>query len=247
MLFIDESIQEALGYICVGIVFCTELPDAAITAALLEAKLTPRVDEYKSGIRMASASELHALRDRIGEWVLNNCKIAVYVASREERPNLLSGLVTAAGQLVEKNNLPVPQRVYVDNGISGQEQPIDKDSVVLITGCDSKLVMGIQLADYVAYHCSYLLKCELEGRSKTVRVDANPHPLSGEQIELDWLLRTEIRRNFFTEHRDVDSINGDDWFFNVRGFGAFYSERLPDELVNAAAKTFDQMYFGCVW
>ena len=247
MLFVDESIQEALGYICVGFAFCAESPDAAVDAALLDANLIPGVHEYKSGVRMASAPELHALRQRIAELVLERCKIGVYVAPFKERQDLLGGVISAARQMIEKNRLPNPHPVFVDNGITGPLLPLVNDPIVLSADCDSKQVRGIQLADYIAYHCSYLLKCELEGRSKIVRIDTSPHPLSDEQVELSWLLRTEIRRNFFTEYRDVESIEGDDWFFTVRGFGAFYSEQLPENLRRAASKTFDEMYFGCVW
>lgn len=247
MLFIDESIQSTLGYICVGFAYCEESPDNDVDAVLLNAHLTPGVHEYKSGVRMALSSELHSLRKQIADLVLQRCKIGVYIAPLDERPALLAGVARTARLIVERNRLTRPQSVYVDNGINGSFLQSKSDLISLVLNCDSRQVRGIQLADYVAYHCSYLMKCELECRSKTIRVEAGPHPLSEEQVALDWLLRTEIRRNFFVEHRNIDSIEGDDWFFNARGFGAFYSEGLPKSLLRAAAKTFDQMYFGCIW
>ncbi|MBN8760121.1 MAG: hypothetical protein J0I94_06800 [Thiobacillus sp.] len=74
-----------------------------------------------------------------------------------------------------------------------------------------------------------------------------PHPLAGEEVELDWILRTNFRRHFFVEPRNTEEIKGDDWFFKLAGYGAFFSPRLSETVRLAAEETFDSMYFGCVW
>ena len=149
--------------------------------------------------------------------------------------------------MVVANGLKAPQQLFVDQGITGQPEPHPNDPIELKPGCDSKTVLGIQLADYAAYHCSYLLKCALEGSSKSVRIESVPDPISDENVNLDWKIRTEIRRNFFTEYRDPRTIEGDDWFFKVAGFGAFLSAGLSEHHRRLAKQTFDEMYFGCVW
>jgi hypothetical protein len=55
MIFVDESIQHALGYICVGFAYCEGSPDDLVRSAIREAGLVPGVDEYKSGARMVNA------------------------------------------------------------------------------------------------------------------------------------------------------------------------------------------------
>jgi hypothetical protein len=70
---------------------------------------------------------------------------------------------------------------------------------------------------------------------------------SDEKVELDWLKRTELRRNFFVEYRDVEQITGDEWFFKLAGYGAYFSDGLTPRLESAARQTFDSMYFRCVW
>lgn len=245
MFFVDESIQHDLGYICLGFVYCEQAPDEAINSALLQAGLTPTLNEYKSGARMVKADRLHDLRNSICGIVLENCTLGLYIGSVSERPYLLESVVTTADQIIKRNSLPHPQVVFVDEGILGS--PIPAATTILTTNCNSKLISGIQLADFVAYHCSYLLKCALTGKRKKVLIGSEPHPLSGQEVELDWIVRTDLRRKFFVEYRNTDEIKGDDWFFKLAGYGAFFSDKLSPEVKFAAEETFDSMYFGCVW
>lgn len=245
MIFIDESIQEALGYICVGFAYCEEAPDEAVNNAITQASLVPGVDEYKSGYRMASSGARHHLRDSIYQIVLERCKLGVYIAPLSERPSLLTSTIDVAEQLIRRNDLDLPQCIFVDQGIVGCIDP--HSGMEVVPGCDSRLVPGIQLADFVAYHCSYLLKCALTGVTKKIFIEDSPHPLTGEEVDLDWILRTDFRRHFFVEQRNIEEITGDDWFFKLSGFGAFFSSGLSQEVRHAAEETFDSMYFGCVW
>lgn len=245
MIFVDESIQHDLGYICLGFAYCEQAPDEAVNGALSRAGLTPTVDEYKSGSRMERAEGLHKLRDSIYRIVLENCKLGVYIGPTSERPTLLKAVAATANQIVLRNALPRPQAVFVDEGIFGVAEP--SENIALATNCDSKLIAGIQLADFVAYHCSYLLKCALTGKQKKVLIESEPHPFGGQEVDFDWLIRTDFRRHFFVEYRNTDEIRGDDWFFKLAGYGAFFSDSLSPEVKAAAAETFDSMYFGCVW
>jgi len=246
MIFVDESIQQELGYICVGFAYCSELPDATINQAIAQAGLVPGVDEYKSGYRMVGSSTRIALRNSISDLVLEKCKIGVYIAAIEERPVLGKAIVDTVMRIVNVNNLERPQEVFVDEGISLKCQL--SEYIQLTSNCDSRKVPGIQLADFVAYHCSYLLKCALSGASKKIIMpEDEPHPLAGEEVELNWILRTNFRRHFFVEDRNVEEIKGDDWFFKLAGYGAFFSPQLSEAVRKAAETTFDSMYFGCVW
>lgn len=246
MIFVDESIQHDLGYICVGFAYCQDPPDDAIAAAIKSAGLVPGRDEYKSGARMLGQEQRLALRDSISHIVLSQCKLGVYIAPASERPSLLPAVATTAENIVLRNKLPRTQQVMVDEGIQGRRSA-GSTLVELVTGCDSRSVFGIQLADYAAYHCSYLLKCAVLGSSKTVVVELPHHPKNDEEVDLDWLTRTELRRSFFMEHRNIAQIKGDDWFFTLSGYGAFYSPGLSPQLLEAARRTFDSMYLGCVW
>lgn len=246
MIFVDESIQQDLGYICVGFAYCEDFPDELIKQAITQAGFTPGVDEYKSGYRMEGSIARKALRDSIHQVVFEKCKLGVYIAAIEERPKLCASIAEIANQLVQVNELDRPQAVFVDEGIGGETQP--SKYIRIKANCDSRKVLGIQLADFVAYHCSYLLKCAISGTTKKILMAHDePHPLAGEEVELDWILRTNFRRHFFVEPRNVEEIMSDDWFFKLAGYGAFFSSRLSPTVRLAAEETFDSMYFGCVW
>jgi hypothetical protein len=245
MIFVDESIQDSLGYICVGFAYCEEDPAELVNGAIKEVGLKPGIDEYKSGYRMANSQPRHELRNQVYQIVLQQCKIGVYIAPTSERPELRRSVAAIAQQVTHKNGLRRPQPVLLDQGILGRT-PLLAD-VVIVPDCDSKIHPGIQLADFIAYHCSYLLKCTLSGTSKKVLISEEPHPLSGEEVDLDWMVRTDLRRNFFVEYRNVEEIQGDDWFFNARDYGAFFSPSLDPSLLSAAIETFSDFYFGCVW
>jgi hypothetical protein len=246
MIFVDESIQQDLGYICVGFAYCSELPDSIINQAIARAGLVPGVDEYKSGYRMIGSGTRIALRNSISDLVLEKCKIGVYIAAIEERSVLGKAIIDTVMRIVNVNKLEKPQELFVDEGITLKYQV--PQYIQLTSNCDSRKVPGIQLADFVAYHCSYLLKCALSGASKKIlMLHDEPHPLAGEEVELDWILRTNFRRRFFVEDRSVEEIKGDDWFFKLAGYGAFFSPQLSETVRKAAETTFDSMYFGCVW
>ena len=245
MIFVDESIQDSLGYICVGFAYCEEDPSELVNRAIKEVGLTPGIDEYKSGYRMANSPSRHKLRDLIYRIVLEHCKLAVYIAPTSERPGLREAVAETANLIVQKNGLSSPQHVLLDQGILGSAPP--RDDLVIVPNCDSKLHPGIQLADFIAYHCSYLLKCNLSGTSKKILIAEEHHPLSGEEVDFDWMVRTDLRRNFFVEYRSVEDIQGDDWFFNGKGYGVFFSPLLDEALRSAAEKTLSSFYLGCVF
>lgn len=245
MIFADESIQPALGYLCVGFAYCNAAPDEFVSQALINAGLDPGRDEYKSGYRMHGSSSRHALRESIYALVLQRCRVAVYIAPLEERPALLGSVAEVGRHIVMANALSTPQKLFVDEGIDGK--PFNDPILQVVPGCDSRTVPGIQLADCVAYHCSYLLRCAIRDERKSVLMPEDvPHPLAGEEVDLDWIFRTDFRRNFFVESRDIDSIRGDDWFFTASGYGAFFSPALGADIRDLAEQTFGAMYLGCV-
>ena len=195
---------------------------------------------------MVGSDVRHLLRESIYQLVLSHCKLGVYIAPIEDRERLLSSVVDVASQLVQVNGLNAPQDLFVDEGIGGGYAP--SEFVRVTHSCDSRRVPGVQLADFIAYHCSYLLKCKMLGETKTILMgQEEAHPLAGEEVELDWILRTDFRRHFFVEPRNIEEIKGDDWFFKLAGYGAFFAPGLRESVKAAAENTFDSMYFGCVW
>ena len=248
MIFVDESIQHELGYICIGFAYCESSPDELIKEALLRAGLSPGVDEFKSGANMAGSPRLHKLREEMYSIALSECRIGLYIAPISERRSLLTHVAGIASRLVELHGLERPQEVFVDQGIRGNV--VRTEAINLVQNCDSRVVFGVQLADFVAYHCSLLLKATATGRSKSIRIDDTPHPLAGELVDLDWIVRTDFRRNFFVLEKDIDfegEWTMDDLMFQLEDVGAFFSPDLDPSIQEAARTTFGFMYYGCVW
>jgi len=245
MIFVDESIHSDLDLICVSFVYSPEDPASEINRVLKHAGLEPGHDEYKSGVQMFGKPHLHALRESIGSIALG-CKFAVYVAPLSELSSLQSSVVRIAHEIVQANALPTPQYLFIDEGMVGG-YVADATQLIVYRGCDSKQVRGVQLADYLAYHCALLLKTHITGNVKTIKLDDTPHPLAGEDVALDWMVRTDMRRSFFHEPRDFESIEGDDFFFKVSGYGFFSSSKLNAAVRDAAHQAFQEVYLGCVW
>ncbi|WP_313139289.1 hypothetical protein [Stenotrophomonas sp.] len=245
MIFVDESIHKDLDLICVGFVYSKEDPRRDIERALRQSGLEPGLDEYKSGVRMVGQPHLHRLRDDIGSIALG-CRLAVYVAPLSERPLLHSSIVEVAKAIVRANSLTIPQDLFIDEGMPGKHGS-DASELLIHANCDSRLVAGVQLADYISYHCALLLKARLTGVVKSKKMHDTPHPLAGEEVPLDWLVWVDMRRSFFHEPRDFESIEGDDWFFKVSNYGFFSSPNLSAEVQEAAEATFKEMFLGCVW
>lgn len=245
MIFVDESIHKDLDFICVGFVYSMEDPRSHIERALRHAGLEPGQDECKSGTRMVDMPHLQGLRDTIGEIAMG-CRFAVYIAPLSEWPRLRSSIAEVAKSIVRANSLAIPQDLYIDEGMPGKYGS-DALELLVHASCDSKLVPGVQLADYISYHCALRLKARLTGVVKSRRMDDTPHPLAGEDVPLDWLVWLDMRRNFFHEPRDLESIEGDDWFFKVSGHGFFSSPDLSADVQEAAEATFKEVYLGCVW
>lgn len=251
MIYIDESIQAKHGYICTAFVFAAEPIDSEIAAALSRAGLKPGRDEFKSGARMSGQAELQLLRRDLLGIILSRTKIGLLITAETRRPELGREICSALRQLVQVNGLSESQNIYIDQGIA---VPMNHDRAwlegrgsVFHVQCDSKAVLGIQLADHAAYHCSYVLLEKLQGPKKHVRVGEESGFIDPFDAELGWVFWTDLRHNFFMEHKEWDDSPGD-WYFDraLLGYGAFISDHLPNELRETATQAFGFVWIGCI-
>jgi len=251
VIYVDESIQSNHGYICTAFVYATEPVDADVAAALSRAGLTPGHDEFKSGARMAGRTELQLLRRDLLSVVQSKTRIGLLITAEERRPELGLEICKALRQLVHANGLSGSQDIYIDQGIgvpiNDDHEWLEDRGAIFHLQCDSKTVLGIQLADHVAYHCSYVLLEKLLGPKKHVRVGEESGFIDPFDAELGWVFWTDLRHNFFMEHKEWDDRPGD-WYFgrDLLGYGAFISNHLPDELRETAGEVFSFVWIGCI-
>lgn len=251
MIYIDESIQLDLGYICTAFVYAKESVDADVSNALITAGLIPGKDEFKSGARMEGKPHLHKLREELLELIQAKTTIGVLITSVKRRGSLGNEISDTLLKLIDVNNLSSVEKIYVDEGIRIDDIPslkkIKEKGIKVYQSSDSKKVFGIQLADHAAYNCSFVLREELLGPKKFIRIGAESGYLDPFDAELGWVIWTDLRHNFFMEDKDFDECVGDQFFSrNLLGVGAFVSEHLPDDLRVKAEEVFDFVWVGCI-
>ncbi len=249
MIYVDESIQTGLGYIATAMVYCATDPEPAVAAALTNAGLTPRLDEYKSGARMQDNTRLHQLRDDLAFILQTQSRIAVLVTPSAERGQLGRYILDALLDMLAANSLPHAQRCFIDEGISLQDSPEHAQllaaGVELQANSDSRLILGLQLADCAAYHSSFIIKAALSGKQKMLTLGPEagyPEPI---EADLAWVLRTQLRHAYFTA--PCLTADGDvNLMPAMLGYGAFLRGTLPLDAAAAVEKEFGHLWVGCV-
>jgi|GEM_PF-1120231 len=251
MIYIDESIQADLGYICTAFVYAKESVDDDVADALVRAGLVPGEDEFKSGARMDGKPHLHKLREELLEVVQAKTIIGILITSVECRETLGNEISDTLLKLIDANDLLKIENVYVDEGIKIAQIPslkkIEDRGIKVHQGSNSKNIFGIQLADHAAYNCSFVLREELLGPKKFIRIGAESGYLDPFDAELGWVIWTDLRHNFFMEDKDIEKCEGDQFFSReLLGKGAFVSEFLPSKLKIKAEEVFDFVWIGCI-
>src|SRR5713226_8615152 len=93
--YFDESIHPR-GKFALGCFVYSETPlDSAVSGALLESGLIPRVDEFKSGARMDKNPKQVRARELLKEIVYKQCGIGVVIAP--DTPRELLGVEALLG------------------------------------------------------------------------------------------------------------------------------------------------------
>jgi hypothetical protein len=234
-LYVDESIHDRAGFILAAAVWSEVRVDEAIEAILRRVGLRPRVDEFKSSALMAQDPARRALRDEFRWLLMRSCKIAVAVCGMQERKELGQQTVSLALCL----DVP-PGEIFLDEGL--KVQTASSDGWIVRSGCDSREVFGIQLADCAAHTIAGVLLSELGHVTKRVpTVD----PLYAPDVELDFKLWASIRYALAGQpvHPDHEA---DDWEPIMHPFGLSISQGCPPAVVDAVEKRLGSVWVGCI-
>jgi hypothetical protein len=251
VIFVDESVQQRHGYICTAFVYCTHHPHDGIASALLRAELKPGRDEFKSGARMDGRPQLHTLRRDLLQIIQRDTSIGLLITPDDNRRHLGADVATTLRRLIEANELVANQEVFLDEGlpIAGSQDLawLQRSGAKIRTRCDSRKVLGIQLADHAAYHCSYMLKEKIEGPTKFMTVGDEGGYSPPIEAELGWVFWTDLRYAFFKEPKPWDDDAGDyNYMHKLLGYGAFVSERCSHPLKQHAREAFESVWMGCI-
>ncbi|GAA4717217.1 hypothetical protein H9L13_06855 [Sphingomonas lutea] len=234
-VYIDESIHTRAGFILAAAVWSDVPPDEAIESALQRAGLRPGIDEFKSSAPMAGDPLRQALRDELRWQLLQTCKIAVAICGIDERAKIGGEAIS----LVQSLDVPVGA-IFLDAGLRSGSAPVSGWTVHM--NCDSREVLGIQLADCAAHTISGIILSELGHVTKYV---ATADPLYAPEVELDFKLWASLRYALGGKpvHPDHEAEN---WEPVMHPFGLSISQNCPPSVVRAAEKWLGSIWFGCI-
>lgn len=241
-IYIDESIHDRANFIVLAAIWVPPDEIRIATEALSECGFVPGRDEFKSSMKMNGNSHAQALREHFRK-IIGRCKIAIGICAVNERHQLMS-LAASIGNAVASQN---PN----ENGIIHLDQGIKPQSISLPTGyllnadCDSKTVIGIQLADCCAHFIATILLDELGVARKMVPA-RRVYPGNDGDLELAWELWASIR--YALAGSDPMGALDDDGFHEplLKPFGLVFSDGCDLSVVEAAKRRFGSVWVGCI-
>jgi len=276
--YVDESIHADAEFLVTAFVFASGRFDRAVAQALNESGLTPRKDEFKSSARMDSNLKMRAARDGLLALAGSEANIAVFFGPFQsggfERANLGKNSLQALQSTLVRNGLrPSRLSVYFDRGIfaSASEATRLHRLFHYLRACrihpqeDSRLRLGIQVADAVAHSFARILKEELTGEKKLVDIGGRGtgYP-KGTKVPLGWELLMTLRHGLLTRPMVyeggcynaaadpvvLDPVNDDPVDYGqhpvLLGWGVQVAPEAPEALRQSVEQVLGRIWLGCI-
>lgn len=212
--YVDESIQRSLGYVATAFVVAPEPLEPAVAEVLRGAGLVPGRDEFKSGARMAERPDLQELRDRLLGLAGDRARLAAVFSPVHRRDALGRYALQALQSVLVRNSVPREElTVFFDSGIFPSESAARElrplfgalSGATLYAREDSKLRLGIQVADAVAHTFGQVLRAAVTGDHKAVHIG----PTDDDWVPLSAILLSRIRHAVFRRPIVFQSVQYD--------------------------------------
>jgi Protein of unknown function (DUF3800) len=252
--YFDESIHPRGGFILGAYVYGPSA-DASVSRALEIWGLRPDIDEFKSSARMTDHPEQVALRNEL-RGILDEYRIGVLIMPATLRTSLGAEALRGLDQFARLNLATAGRPVaFFDEGIfHSVDQAMQLSAQLKLDRyCDlrpeqdSRVVKGIQLADFVAHTCSIMLLETLGLVTKQVKAGSNSGYDPEMELDLGFELWAGLRYRFFFAGpvADQDELYGGA-LMNVGAHGLYITETCSDQLRMAANQRFGTSYLGCI-
>ncbi|MGO7377500.1 DUF3800 domain-containing protein [Rhizobium ruizarguesonis] len=241
-IYIDESIHERANFIVLAAV-CAGQDDIRLASeALSQCGFVPGRDEFKSSMTMSGNKHAQDLRERFRE-IIGGCKIAIGVCAVNERHQLMA-LAARISEAVSSHDPAKKRTVHLDQGM--KRQPITLPNGYLLNAdCDSKAVIGIQVADCCAHFIATMLLGELGLFTKMVPA-RRVYPENEGDLELAWELWASIRYAL-AGSEPIGPVDDDgDYEPLLKPFGLVLSDGCDERVVEVAEKRFGSVWVGCI-
>lgn len=241
-IYFDESIHDRANFIVLAAVCAT--PDLIEEAeeALRNCGFEPGVDEFKSSMKMLGNAQAQQLRE-LFRAIIGRSKIAVGVCSRSERPHLMAIMAKIIAVIAAKRP-GQDATVHLDEGIKSQLVALPA-GYLLRSNCDSRRVIGIQLADCCAHFISTMLLGEMGLFDKMVPAN-RVYPGNEGELELAWELWASIRYAL-AGSKPVGLIEEDGYYEPLlEPFGLVITEGCDPSVGEAARNRLGEVWVGCI-
>jgi hypothetical protein len=247
--FFDESVHDRGNFVLGAFVYRVPNPQESIAAALTAAGLVPGRDEFKSGARMKDDPRQQAARAGLKAILWDGSKIALVVIPASSRSQLGGEALRALSSFLDVNMLGQQNhQVYLDGGLfpsvtAARAQAISAclpSTCDLYPEADSKVVLGLQLADLVAHSASVMLLERMGAIGKTVKAGRNSGYDPDTEIRIGFELWAGLRHDFFGGPiPDPETLASQaDFQYQVEPYGLYVSPLCSALLAGAARACF---------
>ena len=271
--YVDESVHADSGFVASSFVFTEAGFENDVEHALVEAGLTPREQELKSTARMDSNPAMRAARDSILALAGSRTRLAVFVGPYDRRTIGKHCLQALQSVLLRNGLMPSSLQVHFDEDIFPSEAEAQRlhqlfrflSDVRVHSREDSRVILGIQVADVVANSFGQILKAEISGESKIVEIGGpNTGYPEGTTAPLGWSLLMSLRYALFTRPMAyegqvyppasdpvvLDPINDDPASYGQHpvliGWGVQVAPESCAELRHAVERSLGKLWLGCI-
>ncbi len=271
--YIDESIHDSVGVVVTAFIFTDESFCDAVNWSLQKAGLVPPQDEFKSSARMDTNEKMREARENLLELANSKSKIAVFFGPFCRR-HLGRQTFQALQSVLTRNAIePKSLSVHFDEEIYPSQEEADRLHTLFhsLKGCnifareDSRICVGIQVADAVAHSFGQIIKEELTDTKKMIDIGGPDTGYSeGTKASLGWSLLVHLRNALFTrpvvsngeqyplasDPVVIDPVNDDPVDFGINpillGWGVQVAPEAETELRQAVDKELGRLWLGCI-
>lgn len=205
--YVDESVHQDSGFVATAFVFGGDRLEGEVERVIQGAGLVPREDELKSSARMDSDQRMRTARDAVVGLAGSSARIAVFFGPYD-RSTIGKPCLQALQSVLLRNGLSgAPLEVHFDEDIFPSVAEADRlqklfrtlNDVKIHPREDSRVVLGIQIADVVAHSFGQILKAEISGNSKEIDIGGpNTGYPNGTMAPLGWSLLMSLRYALLT-------------------------------------------------
>jgi hypothetical protein len=254
--YFDESIHPNAKFTLGAFVYSERDLDEVVAEALRQSGLVPRIDEFKSRARMDRSPQQVCCRNYLRSVVQDHCRIGIVVAPHSPRPLLGSEAFCGLRKILSTNRFESAQhQAFFDQGIfatvavgKSTAEALSDIALTCFFEQDSRQVLGLQAADFVAHTCAAMLLAELGFLRKTVKAGENSGYDPDSDVELEFELWAGIRYNFFAAAPPPpDQWKSQlDFRVDVESRGLHVAAACDSGVREAALARFGNMYLGCI-